>query len=122
MRVLEAIGNQIGVAAQKTRLLEETESRAKEQEALNVIAQATNQSLHLNELLEIALDKILEITGRERRSIRLKDPVTTEVRLDAHRGLSDEEIRDLLHTVSRQATDQVFASDQPLIVNDRPEL
>jgi PAS domain S-box-containing protein len=122
MRLLEAIGNQIGVAVQKTRLLEEAEGRAKEQEALNVIAKATSQSLHLNELLEIALDKVLEVTGRERGSIRLKDPVTGEVRLGAHRGLSQQEIQGLLHTVSRQATDQVFASGQPLVVNDRPGL
>ncbi len=41
------------------------EQRAKEQAALNVIAKATSRSLDRDELLDIALQKVLEATGRE---------------------------------------------------------
>ena len=44
IRLLEAIGTQAGIAVQKARLFEAAERRAKEQEALNVIATATSQS------------------------------------------------------------------------------
>ena len=47
IRLLEAIGTQAGIAVQKVRLFEAVERRAKEQEALNVIATATSQSLDL---------------------------------------------------------------------------
>lgn len=119
---LMTIARHMGVAMENRELLEAAERRAREQEALNVIAKATSQSLRRDELLEIALDKVVEITGRERASIRLKDPVTGEIALVAHRGLSQEEIEGLLRTVSRQVTEQVFASGQPHVVHDRPEL
>jgi PAS domain S-box-containing protein len=121
IRLLEAIGNQIGIAAQKARLLEETEGRAQEQGALNIIAKAISQSLRRDELLQIALDKVLEVTGRERVSIRLKDFATGRVTLAAHRGFSPEEIEELLHRVHHSPTEQVLASGQPLVINNSAE-
>jgi GAF domain-containing protein/anti-sigma regulatory factor (Ser/Thr protein kinase) len=118
---LMAIARQMGVAMENRELLEAAKRRAREQEALNVIARATSQSLRRDELLQIALDKVMEVTGRERGSIRLKDPTTGEITLAAHRGLSQEEIEGLSRTVSRQATEQVFATGQPRVVNTRPE-
>jgi GAF domain-containing protein len=118
---LMAIARQMGVAMENRELLEATKRRAREQEALNVIAKATSQSLRRDELLQIALDKVLEVTGRERGSVRLKNPETGEITLATHRGLSQEEIEGLSRTVSRQATEQVFASGQPRVVNARPE-
>ena len=82
---LMAIARQMAVAMENRELLEATKRRAREQEALNVIAKATSQSLRRDELLQIALDKVIEVTGRERGSIRLKDPVTGEITLAAHR-------------------------------------
>ena len=66
MRLLEAIGIQAGIAVQKARLFEAAERRAKEQEALKVIATATSQSLDLQELFEIAADKTVMVTERQR--------------------------------------------------------
>ena len=122
VRLLEAIGNQVGMAVQKVRLTEETEQRAQEQEALNIISKAISQSLRRDELLNIALDKVLEVTGRERVSIRLKDSTTGQVTLAAHRGFSQEEIDDLLQRTRHQATEQVLASGQPLVINNRQEV
>jgi PAS domain S-box-containing protein len=121
VRLLEAIGNQVGVAVQKARLLEETERRAQEQAALNVIAKATSQSLRPDELLEIALDKVIEVTERERASIRLKDPVSGQVTLAAHRGFSQEEVKELLRRTSHSISEQVFATGQPLVINNSAE-
>ena len=122
VRLLEAIGNQVGIAVQKARLVEETERRAQEQAALNLIAKSISQSLRRDELLNIALDKVLEVTERERVSIRLKDPTTGQVTLAAHRGFSDEEIEDLSRRVRHHASEQVVASGQPLVVNNRQEV
>jgi GAF domain-containing protein len=119
--LIEQFAHGAAIAMENARLFGEAERRAKEQEALNVIAKATSQSLHLDELLEIALDKVLEVTGRERISIRLKDPATGKVQLAAHRGFSQDEIDDLLRRVPHQASDQVFVSGEPLVVNNRPD-
>jgi PAS domain S-box-containing protein len=101
---------------------EALERTAKEQQALNLIAKAISQSLRCDELLEIALEKVLEITGRERGTIRLKDPVTGEVALSADRGFSQDEIGTLRANVPHQISEQVFASGQPVVVNDRADL
>ncbi|MGH7844176.1 MAG: GAF domain-containing protein [Candidatus Binatia bacterium] len=121
VRLLEAIGNQVGIAVQKARLLEETERRAHEQEALNVIAKATSQSLHLDELLEIVLDKVLAVTGRERVSVRLRDPGTGHVMLAAHRGFPQEEAEELRRRTSHAISEQVFATGQPIVINNSAE-
>ena len=96
----------------------EARARAKEQEALNIVAKAISQSLRRDELLEIALGKVQEVTGRERVSIRLTDPLTGEVKLVAHRGFSRAEIENLLQIVRHQATEQVMASGQPLVIDN----
>src|SRR5205809_1039931 len=119
---LMAIARQMAIAMENLELFQDAKRRAREQEALNVIAKAISQSLRRDELLNIALDKVLEVTGRERVSIRLKDPTTGQVTLAAHRGFSQEEIEDLLQRTRHQATEQVLASGQPLVINNRQEV
>ncbi len=92
--------------------------RAKEQEALNVIANAVSHSLHREELLEIALEKVLEVTGRERGTIRLKDPDTGAIKLSAHRGFSPAEIAELQRNVPHRISEKIFASGAPIVIND----
>ncbi len=117
--ILVAIGQQIGAALENVRLFQETERRAQEQAVLNAIARATSQSLDLDELLQISLDKVLEVTGRERAYIRLKDPETGEVTLAAHRGISKEYAETLVHKRTPGGkSDQVFETGKPLIIND----
>jgi GAF domain-containing protein len=120
--LIQTFADQAALALENARLLEEAVRRAQEQGALNIVANALSQSLDRDELLKIALDKVLEATRRERVSIRLKDPATGVVTLVAHRGFSQEEIEDLLRRTRHQATEQVLASGQPMVVNNRQEL
>lgn len=118
IRLLEAIGTQAGIAVQKVRLFEAVERRAKEQEALNVIATATNQSLDLKELFEIAADKTVMVTERQRINFRLKDPLTGKVNVVAYRGFTEEEIEALRLITPHPMSEQVFASGNPLVINN----
>jgi signal transduction histidine kinase len=118
IRLLEAIGTQAGIAVQKIRLFEAVERRAKEQETLNVIATATSQSLDLKELFEIAADKTVMVTERQRINFRLKDPLTGEVNLVAYRGFTEDEIETLRRITPHPMSEQVFTSGKPLVIND----
>ncbi len=122
IQLAQTFADQATLALENARLYEETERRAQEQAALNTIATAVSQSLNVEELLGIALDKVLEITGRERGCIRLRDSVTGEITLGAHRGISDAYAELLLSRRSPGGKfDQVLESGEPLVVND-PEL
>lgn len=117
--LLQQLANGAAIALANTRLFEETQQRAHEQAVLSSIAQATSQSLHIDELLQISLDKVLEATGRERGFVRLKDPLTGELHLVAHRGISDSYAETLLHyRTPKGKSEQVFQTGEPLIVND----
>jgi signal transduction histidine kinase len=118
IRLLEAIGTQAGIAVQKNRLFEAAERRAREQEALNVIAVATSQSLDLKQLFEIAADKTVEVTGRRRINFRLKDSLTGKVNVVAYRGFTEDEIETLRRLTPHPMSEQVFASGKPLVIND----
>jgi signal transduction histidine kinase len=113
----QTFADQAALALENARLFEETEQRAQEQAGLSVIATAVSQSLQLDEILKTTLDKVLEVTGRKRVSIRLKNPVTGEVTLSAHRGFSQEEIKDLRRKLPHRASEQVFASGEALIID-----
>jgi len=113
----QTFADQAALALENARLFEETAQRAQDQEALSAIATAVNQSLQLDEILKTTLDKVLEVTGRKRVSIRLKNPVTGEITLSAHRGFSREEIEDLRHRLPHKASEQVFASGEALIID-----
>jgi signal transduction histidine kinase len=118
IRLLEAVGTQAGIALQKVRLFEAVERRAKEQEALNVIATATSRSLELKELFEIAADKTVMVTERQRINFRLKDPLSGKIDLVAYRGFTEEEIEALRRITPHPMSEEVFASGKPLVIND----
>ena len=117
--LLQQLANGTAVALENARLFQETERRAREQAVLNDIAAATSQSLHLDELLQIALDKVLAITGRDRAYIRLRDPLTGNLILATHRGISQEYERLLRQPQTPGGkSDRVLQSGEPVVVYD----
>jgi PAS domain S-box-containing protein len=117
--LLQQLANGAALSLENAKLFHETELRAKEQAVLNAISMATSQSLELEELLQTALDKVLEVTERERGYIRLKNPVSGEITLAAHRGISEEYAKVLLYRRTPGGkSDRVFHSGEPLVIND----
>ena len=125
VETLFSFADQAAIAIQNARLFEETRQRAEEQAALNSIAEVTNQSLDLDRLLEITLDRVLEIMGRELGTIRLREGGENQVRLKAHRGLSERYAQWMSaqqHPGPKSL--QVLSRGAPLLLNppDRAEL
>jgi PAS domain S-box-containing protein len=117
VKLLQAISNVIGVAIGNARLYEESERRAREQEALSSVATATAEALDIDRVLQISLEKVVDITGREKAYIRLKDPATGNLKVVAHKGISAEYVGALSRKQSGTRSDRVFVSGEPHVVN-----
>ncbi len=119
VNLLQAIGNVVGQAVANARLYEETQQRAQEQAMLSAVARTVSQSLRLDELSQVAVDKIVEVTGRERVSIRIKDPVTGQIVLAAHRGIPEDHVAILREgrALSGKAA-EAFESGKSLVIHD----
>jgi signal transduction histidine kinase len=126
VRLLETIGNQMGVAVQKAQFYEAMRIReAQLQEsnrmlsALHAVASATNQSLEVDRVLQAAIAKINDIFHFDAIRIHLHEQNTDEYRLkaslDSHPDHFNKEATFLR---SQGITGAVGASGKPLIFED----
>jgi len=92
---LEELADQFNLMAARLQeshahLERKVADRTKELAALNIIAAQVSQSLDLEQVLDNALEEVLEVLGMESgRAFRLEEE-TAELVSVAHRGLSDE--------------------------------
>ncbi len=105
----------IRYAIQRMRA-QEAQARYQDQAALNIIAASVNRSLQLDTLFDVALEKVLEVTGCEMAHIRVRNPVTGAIELAAHRGLTPEHVDQLGHErIKPGKLDQVFATGEVIV-------
>ena len=95
--------------------------RTQELEAINAIAAAVSQSLDLDEILDGALAKIVEIVGIEAAGIYLLDERSGSLNIAAHRGLGSKFIDGVDELqVGEGLSGRVVASGEPLLVSNLP--
>jgi GAF domain-containing protein/two-component sensor histidine kinase len=116
LNLLNAIGQQLGVAIANAQLFEETQRRAQRLAVLNAIAAVINESLDLDTLLSSAVDKILDVTGVDAVMVRLIEPETEKLRMAYAHGFSKEYLEWL------QADSFAEKSRHVLIQNEEPLL
>jgi GAF domain-containing protein len=87
--LLEALAAQAAVAIRNARLYEEVTRRNRELSALCAVAEAINKPLDLEDLLQRALERVVEVTHADGGGIRLLRKAAQEVVLAAHQGLSE---------------------------------
>ncbi len=119
LQLLNAIGQQLGIAIANVQLFEETQSRAKRLAALNAVAAVINQAFDLDALLSSAADKLMELTGIDAISIRLINPEDGSLRVAYARGLSREHLA-WLKTASSEEKSlfKSFQNGEPLLIED----
>jgi signal transduction histidine kinase len=88
--LLTAIGDQIGVAVENAKLYTDLAQRAKELEAVNLVAAAVNQPGDLDQILKEGLKQALTITGLEMGAIGLRNPQDDSIILHSQYGMSPE--------------------------------
>jgi signal transduction histidine kinase len=69
------------------------QARTQQLSILNAVALTVNQSLNLEEILDRALDEVVQLTGIDVIAIFLQDTVRGQLDLKAYRGLSGESAR-----------------------------
>lgn len=107
-----------------THLEQKVADRTKELETLNAIAAEVSHSLDLKEILNNALDQVLEVMGLDAgQAFRLEEETNTLLSI-VHRGLSDEFVR-FSHRLPLEVglADQAAEVEQPVVrsVADYPD-
>ena len=105
------------------KLAEEAlQQRNRELSALNTIAQSLSQSMRLDEVLQVALDRVLQTMNLPRGGIWLLDEDTGELDLAIHTGAGEEftqTVRKLPLGVS--ITGKVAATGKTVVTTNLPE-
>src|SRR3990172_330414 len=93
IELFSSIGTQIAIAVAKTKQTEDLQLVNKDLSALNIIATSIHKSLNLQEIYNVALDTVLDITAFDILVIYLVDENTNEAVLQAYRGLTEDYIK-----------------------------
>jgi GAF domain-containing protein len=115
IRLLEAIGNQMGVAIQKARLFEETRRNLERIRALHEIDRAISSTLDLNATL-VVLQRIIPkfVPSITASTIRLMDKKSGRLDAASCWNLNEDEWRTHVKTGRMTLADKVFESQKPL--------
>ena len=93
--------------------------RANQLATLDAVATSVSRSLNLGEVLNEALDKVLEVTGLESGAIYLWDRASGELQLTVHRGLSEEFVRQVSRMrLGEGVTGRAAMSGEPIVVDE----
>ncbi len=119
IELLKGLAAQAAIAIHNARLYEEVSRRNRELSALYTVAEAVNRPLDLKDLLQHALERVIEVTHAHGGGIRLLDPDSDQVVLAAHQGLS----KDYIHTagafsLSQEIVGWVARTGQPTVSED----
>ncbi|MFQ5922352.1 MAG: GAF domain-containing protein, partial [Anaerolineales bacterium] len=105
------------------RTVEQAERKLRQQNrdlaAVNDISRVVSGSLELDEILERALDKVLEVAETEAGEIFLLDDSSQELVLRMHRGLFSEAFQEITHfPIGEGFPGLVAMSGEPIVVTD----
>ena len=84
--LVEAIGREVGLAAERARLFEETANRLKEMEVVNKVSTALRLAQSLHEMLPQLVDETLRALDTDTGGIWLFDPERRKIRQVIGRG------------------------------------
>src|SRR5512143_1259209 len=100
-----------------TRLEEQERERA-QLEGLFEVSRAVNSSLELNQVLNRAMDVIIQVTRAERGFLMLADANTGELTFQVARNMDRDTIERPTFEVSRSIIEQVARVGQPVFTTD----
>jgi GAF domain-containing protein len=119
IRLLQALAHHAAIAIGNARLYEKLARRHREMSALCAVAEAISRPLDLEDLLQHALDRVIEVTHAEGGAIRLLETTSPVAKLAAHRGLSETYIQQARRfPLSQGIVGSVAHTGQPSLSDD----
>jgi response regulator RpfG family c-di-GMP phosphodiesterase len=85
--LLSIFGDEVAIALENARLLDEKRQRIYELEVINKVSALLRAAESLDEMLPVFMDGLLEVAGTQSGAIFLADPVTKDLILTVRRGL-----------------------------------
>ncbi|MCD6192001.1 MAG: GAF domain-containing protein [Candidatus Aminicenantes bacterium] len=120
LQLLNAIGQQLGMAIANAQLFEEIQQRAQRLAALNAMATVISQALDMDSLLKSAAEKIIEVTRADGAVIALFQPeVTKELQVASAGDFSPGFITWYEGGYGGQkGNDAFFSPEKPMVIGD----
>ena len=118
LRLLTVLAHLAAIAEENAALVERLRARARRLRGLLEVGQAMTSTLDLDALLDLIIDKAIELTHASSGSVILVDPVTDTLVIRSARGLSVEARRSLRLKVGEGVTGWVAKVGRPLRVPD----
>ena len=91
--LLSIFGDEVAIALENARLLDEKRQRIDELEVINKVSASLRAAETLDEMLPVFMDGLLEVVGTQSGAIFLADPVTNDLILTVRRGT----VREFFH-------------------------
>jgi PAS domain S-box-containing protein len=113
-----AIANQIGVAMENARLYEQSWRQVQELSTLEEIARQINATLNVEQILELVLNRALQMTSAEAGAIDLLDRQQNTLSMLAGQGFPVEVCHTRPWSLDQGVIGRVVRSGQPALIAD----
>ncbi|MEW5957908.1 MAG: GAF domain-containing protein, partial [Chloroflexota bacterium] len=117
--VVLAFANQVAVALQNAYLFDEARQQVRQLAALTEVAQSINRALDLDEILNLVLDAVFDLSGENKGFIWLIDPNTNTVKIANTQNIPNflvEVLNESQISVEIEPFAKVIKSGQNLVV------
>jgi signal transduction histidine kinase len=115
---LTTLASQTAIALENAQLLEASERRAHQLASLNDVSRIVTQTLDLDTVLQLIMEKSLELLSAEAGSLLLVDDGEQTLTFEVVLGPASEQLRGAQVAVGSGIAGTVAKDMQPLIVND----
>ena len=117
LRLLNAIGHQLGTAIANAQLFKDTQLQARHLAVLNAVAAVINQPLPLQEIMDMAVAKVVAVMEATAGGIRFMDQTTKELVVASSSGMSPEKLKEIERfPLGEGAEERLAQLREPLVI------
>jgi signal transduction histidine kinase/uncharacterized membrane protein len=118
LKIFWAIADQAATAIEKARYLREIEARARQLATLNEVSSTITSTLDLQTVLNLIMDKAVQILDAEAASLWITDEERNELVFTVNLGPAAGSLQGMRLPLGRGIAGEVAVSGRPVIVND----
>lgn len=118
VRILELFADQVAVAIENIGLYQEAKQEALHSKSLMEVTNAINSTMSVDELLDLIVEKVLELTDSKRGALFLFDDTGKTLSVRASRGISDKTIPNLRFNKGESIAGWVAETGKGVLIYD----